>query len=856
MTAPLWQPGQLYAPGDVVSPRTTLPVLATAIANPSFESDDADWTGITGGWSIDTQDPFQGSKRLKWTGVTGDARVYSDSIASVVPGQRVTARIYIERFGAADQQGGYASLAWYDASDVLLREDVGNEVGAPGFGWRLSTVSGVAPANAAKVQFYVRAFALQGGSVVFDSASWDYAFQGVPTGLLFTAVQADPARSAADEPSWPTTNGSTVVDGGVTWEASFANRVVWRAVPILKSGATEPVWPETPGAFVSDGTISWETVVRNITDPRCPNTKVVAIGASKVFCGDDDIIAYSATANPLDWSSADDAGFLPFGLQQYGANPVAALGLYRSNLVGWNSQGMQIWQIDEDPARMQLLDAMPIGSTFSKAVSPVMNDLLFLTQLGVRSIGIAGASTNLAAGDVGSPVDPLVRGALTDVLAGNREAISTYYPALGQYILSTKAVPEKVPVPTISGNAPDPEFGASYSYAYEIGGGTPPLVVTISGGALPGGLSISSSGVITGNAVEAGSFSWTVRVTDSLGLFAEVNDSAVVEGISLLSNLYHYFGRPPDEVAASGLGIPSNDNLLAASPVTLVAASARIDPSSSITTRLYNPITETWGSDTAPTVTGIAGGLSWSPDGTLLAVGTYALSGTTIRVFKRSGTSWVPFSLPASPNTSAGTGCIWSPDGSRLVVVDGGTGNRISIYQINQIAETITLQSRQNTTIGSGDTVQAWDFIPGQPRYLVTGWTAVAGLYVVDMQSGANVTFTSSAAAPAADSCQYLKFYSETAFYTVHARSGGGDRIFLWTINPDTYAITLVGPAPWQPSDDGGNFAADSTGRYLAFFRNTLNQPNPVIRDTSDWSAVTVPSASGTGTVFMGAWLV
>src|SRR5690606_510990 len=117
------------------------------------------------------------------------------------------------------------------------------------------------------------------------------------------------------------------------------------------------------GELVSDGIIAWECVVRNVTDERCPNTKVVLIAASKIFAVDEDIVAFSATVNPLDWSTQGDAGYLPTGLRQYGANPMTALGLYRGNLVAWNSQGMQIWQVDEDPARMQLLDALPIGST-------------------------------------------------------------------------------------------------------------------------------------------------------------------------------------------------------------------------------------------------------------------------------------------------------------------------------------------------------------------------------------------------------------------------------------------------------------------------------------------------------------
>jgi len=158
---------------------------------------------------------------------------------------------------------------------------------------------------------------------------------------------------------------------------------------------------------------------------------VVVIAASKVFCADGDIVRYSATVNPLDWSSANDAGYLPTGLQNYGANPAAALGLYRSSVIAFNSEGFQLWQVDEDPAHMELLDALPLGSTHHHAIAPAANDLFFLTSQGVRSLAQSAASTSYQAGDVGMPIDPLIH----EALATSNAPIGLYYPATGQYWL-------------------------------------------------------------------------------------------------------------------------------------------------------------------------------------------------------------------------------------------------------------------------------------------------------------------------------------------------------------------------------------------------------------------------------------
>ena len=119
-------------------------------------------------------------------------------------------------------------------------------------------------------------------------------------------------------------------------------------------------------------------------------------------------------------------------MNNYGANPVAMLALYRSNLMVFNSGGYQMWQIDPDPANMALLDAQPVGSTYPRAAQSVANDLLFLTEVGVRNLGTIGATANMQIGSSGQAVDPLIQAQLK---AGTYEPRSLYYPGRGQYWL-------------------------------------------------------------------------------------------------------------------------------------------------------------------------------------------------------------------------------------------------------------------------------------------------------------------------------------------------------------------------------------------------------------------------------------
>lgn len=441
MTVSVWQPGTLYLPGANVRPVSSGALLSVPIDNAGFEDGDSDWTKETG-WTItNAGSAFAGTWSAQFDSTTTGNRVISDTVALVTPGQVIAASCRVNRGTSAEGVAWiYVAIVWLDDMDAEISMSNGLIFGISGDGeWVTSTVTGTAPAGAAKARIAAVGHRASGSSVMWcDSFVWNASQTFEQTGLIFRATQTDPATSGSDEPAWPIVAAGTVVDGGVTWTAVTASRVVWEASPIMTTGSTEPTWPNKPGTSVSDnGEISWETIGRNIQDENCPNTKVVAIVASKVFAVDDDIVKFCATVNPLDWTSRDDAGYLPTGIQQANSNGAAVLGIYRSNLVVFNASTFQMWQVDPDPAAMALLDQMEgIGSIWPKAVQAVGDDLFFLSQLGARTVGIAAGSSNLAAGDVGDPIDPLVHAAIIDLALSGRQPIATYYPGAGQYWLA------------------------------------------------------------------------------------------------------------------------------------------------------------------------------------------------------------------------------------------------------------------------------------------------------------------------------------------------------------------------------------------------------------------------------------
>src|SRR5699024_3025335 len=180
--------------------------------------------------------------------------------------------------------------------------------------------------------------------------------------------------------------------------------------------------------------INWTAQTPQVKD--APDSKIVTVAANKVFVGDGDIVRFCATNNAMDWDSENDAGYLPTGLQAIGETQATAVGVYRGNLVAWTASSMQVWQVDPDPSRMAIVDAVEgVGSDYIRSDAGVMNDLYFASRLGVRSVGMSATTGTMAAYDVGSPVDPLVRDAFATARSKGIHPIGICYANASQYWL-------------------------------------------------------------------------------------------------------------------------------------------------------------------------------------------------------------------------------------------------------------------------------------------------------------------------------------------------------------------------------------------------------------------------------------
>jgi hypothetical protein len=170
-----------------------------------------------------------------------------------------------------------------------------------------------------------------------------------------------------------------------------------------------------------------------VTDTNCPHSASITKAASKVFAVNGDVVAFSATNAPRDWTTSNDAGYLPTGVQVGGTPDAMAIGTYRSRLAVFSVDTSQTWDVDPDPAMMKLNQVLEnLGTRHPLSVVNVGNDIYFLADIGYRSITTQEQTGSLADVDIGSPIDSLVRQDIAAAGAGINP-IGIYFKGAGQY---------------------------------------------------------------------------------------------------------------------------------------------------------------------------------------------------------------------------------------------------------------------------------------------------------------------------------------------------------------------------------------------------------------------------------------
>lgn len=132
-------------------------------------------------------------------------------------------------------------------------------------------------------------------------------------------------------------------------------------------------------------------------------------------------------------------GYIDLAVNDSQVEYLAGIEQYYNRVAVFTRRTTQIWSMDPDPSKNALQQILRIGSMAGGSIKQFgTGDVLFLSDSGIRSL--RSLNYTLAAGviDVGSPVDKLIQGELTNRLAAQR-AVSLIEPSTGRYWLAIGA---------------------------------------------------------------------------------------------------------------------------------------------------------------------------------------------------------------------------------------------------------------------------------------------------------------------------------------------------------------------------------------------------------------------------------
>jgi hypothetical protein len=222
-----------------------------------------------------------------------------------------------------------------------------------------------------------------------------------------------------------------------------------------------------------------------------------------------------------------------------------------------------------------------------------------------------------------------------------------------------------IPKLTLTGVLPNATLNVAYTQTLHASGGLAPYTYAITAGALPGGITLSAGGVISGTPTAVGASSFTVTATDSEGTPQTASLSLVLLVVypttpndGLLKGPYAYLFQGYDDVIAGVLAYQTASAASFTSDGAGVLSSGEIDSNHQGSTPTGNTIASS----------GFLGTYTLGADGRgSMAITTLNLDGTTASTITYS----IALKLPTAPATVATSGSLIESDGNIILSTKG-----------------------------------------------------------------------------------------------------------------------------------------------------------------------------------------
>lgn len=163
---------------------------------------------------------------------------------------------------------------------------------------------------------------------------------------------------------------------------------------------------------------------------------------NKVYQLSESVLFFSGIDSPTEWLDASlGAGFINMSNQAAGSEKLKAMANYYQNAAVFSERAVQIWFLDPDPDKNSQLQVLSNTGTIAghSVVQFGDNDVFYLSETGVRSLRARDSSNAAFVGDVGNPIDDIIRSEIQSSRSNAVIAKGVIEPREGRYWLAIGA---------------------------------------------------------------------------------------------------------------------------------------------------------------------------------------------------------------------------------------------------------------------------------------------------------------------------------------------------------------------------------------------------------------------------------
>jgi len=268
-----------------------------------------------------------------------------------------------------------------------------------------------------------------------------------------TAITVDGVNIIGDQVTWETSHTYTALKiaeaindfpSGPEYEATAVNQFVNIIRKDPGSAANNLTIAITAAG---DVTTAFDPVAQNYLDGGADAATINAYSPgefalpvkTKMYALNDSLLHFSAIDDPTEWNDTTlGAGFINLSNFSRGSEDLKAIATYFDNIAILAEESIQIWFVDPDEALNAQIQVLQNTGTIApdSVVEFGENDVFYLALSGLRSLRSRDSSNAAFVGDIGNPIDELIKESIQENRTLAELSKATLEQRDGRYIIA------------------------------------------------------------------------------------------------------------------------------------------------------------------------------------------------------------------------------------------------------------------------------------------------------------------------------------------------------------------------------------------------------------------------------------